>query len=152
MFFILPIGFLKVFHRFPWANIGLMAVCVALFGLRVATPEGEWFERLTLYPSTVQAPAELEDDPDVAEIVADLESHGWTKQPWSLFTYALLHEDFFHLAGNMMFLCVFGCASTANWATCATCSFGPPPRSLRGLGICFSAMPALLAPVARSVE
>ena len=47
--------------------------------------------------------------PDVfAEAQSQLWLHGDQLQPWSFITYQFLHGGFMHLAGNMLFLFVFG--------------------------------------------
>jgi membrane associated rhomboid family serine protease len=51
----------------------------------------------------------LNEDPDVTPL--SLMRHHI--KPWSPFSYALVHADVFHLAGNMFFLFVFGNAINA---------------------------------------
>lgn len=105
---ILPIGFLKVFDRFPWANLVLIAACVLVYAAEEFAP-GPWIYSMVLIPSgfTLDAP---ELDPSLGAEILDPRLNVWSRQPWSLFTYAFLHADIFHLAGNMLFLFVFGSA------------------------------------------
>ncbi|MGL4460569.1 MAG: rhomboid family intramembrane serine protease [Planctomycetia bacterium] len=120
MFLIVPIGFLKVFYRIPYANLGIVATCISLFVLQVAVP-GEWSEWLVLYPTNAKdqflelyaEPLELMDAEkqiEVQELLDMMERHGWTRQPWSFVTCAFLHGGVFHLVFNMLFLTLFGCA------------------------------------------
>lgn len=116
MFFIIPIGFLKVFERIPWVNLSIIAICVLLqFGQSVAP--GEWIGRLTLFSSGTVLPETLfEPDPDLEAFLADDDldlgewrDYGWTREPWALVTNIFLHGGWMHLIGNMVFLFVFGC-------------------------------------------
>ena len=108
MFFLIPIGFLKVFHRYPWANLGLIATCVLLYVAQALTPDrSSWEQYLMLFPRTMPARLAAYAEP---EAVAVWHQHAWTRQPWSLVTHAFLHGGIMHLVGNMAFLFVFGCA------------------------------------------
>jgi membrane associated rhomboid family serine protease len=89
MFFLLPIGVDYRARRYPVVTFTLMGICVAVYlitlALRLAhgTDVLEWvYANLWLIPS---------------------ESHWWT-----YVTSLFVHEGFFHLAGNMVYLFLFG--------------------------------------------
>ena len=88
-FFLLPVGVDYRARRYPVVTFTLMGICVAVYlitlVLRLAIGPGvtEWvMENLWLTPS---------------------ESHFW-----AYITSLFVHEGFFHLAGNMVYLFLFG--------------------------------------------
>lgn len=99
MFLILPIGFLKVFHRIPYVNLAIIAVCLLLHVAQLVSP-GDWVDRLILHPSGAISETGIDD--------------GWPRQPWSIVTHAFMHANFAHLIGNMLFLFLFGCGLNAD--------------------------------------
>jgi len=89
MFFLLPVGVDYRARRYPMVTFTFMGICVALYlvtlGLRLSKgPEVlDWvIDNLWLIPA---------------------ESHWWT-----YFTSLFVHAGFFHLAGNMVYLFLFG--------------------------------------------
>jgi membrane associated rhomboid family serine protease len=89
MFFLLPVGVDYRARRYPVVTFTLIGLCVAIYlvtlGFRLANgPDvDEWvFENLWLIPA---------------------ESHWWT-----YLTSMFVHEGFFHLLGNMVYLFLFG--------------------------------------------
>lgn len=76
---LVPIGTERKLHGFPWATVSLLAVNLYVYLVLQGTPEGSNF-------SLVYARFE------------------W----WMPITYMFAHGGFFHLAGNMLFLWVFG--------------------------------------------
>lgn len=74
--------------RTPWVTITLIVVNLAMFFLTKAwsdRPSDLWFE-FALYPLAIDEGTRL----------------------WSLVTHMFLHGGFLHIAGNMLFLWVFG--------------------------------------------
>lgn len=83
----------------PWVTWTLIAVTVAVFlGLEVAGGEAAIYAA-ALYAGVV--PALVTDQADLAPGLVAL------PPPATLFTYALVHASWLHLAGNMAFLWVF---------------------------------------------
>ncbi|MFQ6018379.1 MAG: rhomboid family intramembrane serine protease [Kiloniellaceae bacterium] len=83
----------------PWVTWGLILVCSAVFAVQVsaAAPAGHRLVySLGLIPATLTGEAEL--SPDVRLVWPVL----------TLVSYMFLHGGFLHLAGNMLFLWVFG--------------------------------------------
>jgi membrane associated rhomboid family serine protease len=89
MFFLLPVGVDYRARRYPVVTFTLMGICVLVYLMTLAV--------------------ELAKGPEVLEWVVDnlwlipAQSHWWTYLS-SLF----VHEGFFHLAGNMVYLFLFG--------------------------------------------
>lgn len=116
MFFLIPIGFLKVFDRIPWVNFAIIAICILLQFAQSLAP-GPWIGRLTLFASGSELPDEIfepEFDPEAYLDGDDLDlaewrDYGWPREPWALVTNIFMHGDWIHLIGNMVFLFVFGC-------------------------------------------
>src|SRR5258705_216771 len=90
MFFILPVGVDYRARRYPVVTFTLMGICVAVYVITLLlglSGDGEavdgWaYENLWLIPT---------------------ESHWWT-----YITSMFVHGGFFHLAGNMVYLFLFG--------------------------------------------
>ncbi len=83
-------------HHTPWLTYGILAACVLVFGLQVLSPLGfgTVVQLYGLIPAyTVGGMA----DPDGLNV-------GW----WGVLGSMFLHGDVAHLAGNMLFLYVFG--------------------------------------------
>lgn len=87
---LLPFRVETVGFHFPWVNIGIIAItCLVFVGMAGGLIPIELIERMVL------------------------ESH----HPAGLFGHLLLHADILHLAGNMIFLWVFGnviCSKVGN--------------------------------------
>ena len=90
MFFLLPVGVDYRARRYPVVTFALMGICVVFYLLTLAFQLGNGSERTLEW--TVN---------NLWLIPA--ESHWWTYLS-SLF----VHEGFFHLAGNMVYLFLFG--------------------------------------------
>jgi membrane associated rhomboid family serine protease len=84
---ILPLGTERRDARTPWALISLIALQALIFALQTLTGSGEAWCRLAGF-----VPSELFSGYDLH----------------TLLTSGFIHADFFHLAGNMLFLWVFG--------------------------------------------
>jgi len=88
------------FIRWPFVNWGLIAVIVLVFffveggGFQEETARASFYA-FGFIPLTLSDPTAINDLAKVPD---------WA----SLLTYAFLHGDFWHLAGNMLFLFVFG--------------------------------------------
>src|SRR5215469_15694875 len=89
MFFLLPVGVDYRARRYPVVTFTLMGLCVLVYlvtlGFQLGKGEGvtEWvLAHLWLVPAA---------------------SHWWT-----YLTSLFVHEGFFHLAGNMVYLFLFG--------------------------------------------
>lgn len=86
-------------HSFPWLTYSLMAACIGLFGLQVASPLG--FEQVVnlygLVPAYTVGGYLPEDGPMGSNI-------GWEALISSMF----MHGSLAHLGGNMLYLWVFG--------------------------------------------
>ena len=101
--------------RWPWANCGLLAVTIAV------SLYGFYDERLYFYLGGVEPPAFFLEDPDADwHVTVDGEdatllevsppglSSRYLPLPVLAITSTFLHGGFVHLAGNMLFLWVFG--------------------------------------------
>ena len=83
----------------PWVNYGLIAITVLAFFVTGGADTDEIREAafsFGLVPSVVN---------DIRELPAD---YVVIPETATYFTYAFLHANFLHLAGNMLFLWVFG--------------------------------------------
>jgi membrane associated rhomboid family serine protease len=89
MFFVLPVGVDYRARRYPVVTFTLMGICVAVYLITLILGVSKW--------------------PEVFEwVLANLwlipaESHWWT-----YVTSLFVHEGFLHLAGNMVYLFLFG--------------------------------------------
>ncbi|NJL32474.1 MAG: rhomboid family intramembrane serine protease, partial [Phycisphaerales bacterium] len=83
----LPIRTDRSLRHTPWVNYCLVAVNVMIHLLAMQPASQGWRELFVLYP---QQPAT------------------WHGFPFQYLTYQFLHADWMHLAGNMLFLLIFG--------------------------------------------
>lgn len=83
----------------PYATLILMALNVAVWIYQVTQPEQ--FERLLIIKYGVV--------PSFVTGLSDVNlPAGWFPRVFTLLTFQFLHGDFFHLAGNMLYLWIFG--------------------------------------------
>jgi membrane associated rhomboid family serine protease len=88
-------------RRFPFVNVGLILACVAVFiyELTLSTvPEGR-SELDVFFRDYGVVPKELVDS---------IEDPSGIEEPGTVITSAFVHGGFLHLAGNMLYLWVFG--------------------------------------------
>src|ERR1043166_7944636 len=87
-FFIIPVGVDYRARRYPVVTFTLMGICVAIYlgtliGRLTGAAVDDWMiENLWLVPA----------------------EHHW----WTYITYMFVHAGFFHVAGNMVYLFLFG--------------------------------------------
>lgn len=101
----IPIRDANPTHRRPWVTLGLIAINVAVFFLWEPIT-GSFQEQQVFFVCEGAIPAELstlETIPVLAQ-----ECPGGKSVIFSLFTSMFLHGGFLHLAGNMLYLWVFG--------------------------------------------
>jgi membrane associated rhomboid family serine protease len=87
-------------RRVPVLTVALIALCVGVFLIQVGLDERAatvWIYRLGAIPAVVTG--ELRLHPDLA---------GTVPASGTLITSMFLHGGFFHLAGNMLYLWIFG--------------------------------------------
>ncbi|WP_020591837.1 rhomboid family intramembrane serine protease [Kiloniella laminariae] len=83
----------------PWINWAGITLCVLVFALEFFLPEeimSQMIFALGIIPDVLVGNAERAD------------AINWVSPYLNLVTYNFLHADFMHLAGNMIFLWVFG--------------------------------------------
>jgi membrane associated rhomboid family serine protease len=77
----LPLGIEYDYSETPWATIGIIALCAAVFVLQLGADHEAWL------------PFMLQPD---------------RFAPWQWITSTVMHADLWHLGGNMLFLFVYG--------------------------------------------
>ena len=83
----------------PWVTLGVIAACTAIFAVQIwlnLQGQGRLLYGLSLIPATLSGEAEL--SPQLYLVTPAV----------TLLTYNFLHGGGLHLAGNMLFLWVFG--------------------------------------------
>ena len=83
----------------PWVTLGVIAACTAIFAVQIwldLQGQGRLLYGLSLIPATLSGEADL--SPQLYLVTPAL----------TLLTYSFLHGGGLHLAGNMLFLWVFG--------------------------------------------
>ena len=83
----------------PYVTLGIIALNVAIYLYQLVLPAQR--EMIFVYQYAV-VPALLTGSVPVPELLA------WLPQPLTLVTSIFLHGGFFHLAGNMLYLWIFG--------------------------------------------
>lgn len=106
---ILPYQSSVPMERFPWANIGLIALTVVVSVAGFV--DSRVIERLALGERDI--PAFVRDLPAYPAIAQRFNDAPVVFHPHGYFTHGLVHGGVIHLAGNMLFLFVFGNAVNA---------------------------------------
>ena len=101
---ILPYEMDVPFTRRPWANYVLMGATIALSTACLVDPQ--MAEVLALGRRDV--PAEIRDLPSLSESSYFRQSYPVRFEAYSFVTHGFVHAGIIHLAGNMVFLFVFG--------------------------------------------
>jgi len=119
----IPIGFEAPSQRQPIVTYVLVAACTLIWLGSTDPFEQAWSRDMVAWtgdPSTLKRKLErqLEALPEDVRAALGAEAQDliqladsiepWTSRPWTLLTCTFLHGGFFHLAGNMLFLFVFG--------------------------------------------
>lgn len=112
--FLFPLRIETLFKHYPWANWALIALTVLVFFGQISAEINAPDPQLESIDSLLYG-APLEETPPPTTWRDLMVLDGWA--PLGLIGHVFLHADFLHVAGNMMFLWVFGnavCGNTSN--------------------------------------